>query len=1132
MRERGGRRRRAWSIACCACFSVLLPTWPARGQALVVIPPTPPAAPATPTPALDPPTDLESLTGAIITRIVVALEGNAWDDVHAPPVTTVKPGESFTPALARQALDELLASGHFARGSVSAAADHGGVLVIVRVVPRKLVGRLEVDLHGAHIDRDEVLRESELSEGGEMVGADLPGARARVQRLFALHGYPAAEVDIATRQTDDPARAIVLVDVRSGPPRVLDDRRFYVFDAKPEEVLPLTVVYPVQPKDRADEPAIAAADAALAQALRSKGWHHATLSHDLVRVGEQGKPARVVLRVRIDAGPRQVPRFEGNDHYDTDTLTAVLALETEPDRSPSHLADKLRGFYQRRGFLDVDVRAEVRGGGDSAVRLLFFHVDERARVGVVARRYPCLKLEAIRGLSNGGPRTSAEIGTEIDSFLDEELPGADLFVDPNPRGLSDVLGGGGGTGAIGSRPEPVDLQPDSTYVADTYDRAVAHLKELYRNEGFLHAQVGPVQVLRAHCDPRSPPDRCRPLPLPPRLPETCTYDATGLPLPSAPLDGAYTCQPDDAKGIACAPSMQLVIPMKLGPRTRLWDIAFTGVKSVGEQKVAQAAQVALGEPASAAHLDEARRRIADWYKERGNAYVDVKYALEPSPDQTRARVRFDIVEGDQVIVGAIVLRGLEKTHESLVRRRIAIEVGQPFRTSDVRKTQERIATLGVFSSVSVSLSEPYVPQPNKTVIVDLVEREPQYVEVRPGFSTGEGVRGAVEYAHRNLLGLAWGVTVHAQASYLPDFLILDPAVARNYSTLGMADRVATRDTLTFSWPEMGLGPSIRSQLDGIYVRDLERDFTLVKGAVVGTLLWRPFRELQITVGPSYEHNDVHLFGAQTIEGYLSQPDVLGNVELQRLLRVPDGDSYIFAEHGVLTWDRRDSTFNAHRGTYVAAGVEHVDSFPISGTAPPNLQFESHFLRLTQTLAGYIPLTRRVSLAAEIRFGEIVNVSPCAQPFSSSAAQAAPVYCTYPDRLFFMGGFDSMRGWLQDTFIPQEYVDQIAQKPDLCKDSGSNCPGVPLRGGNLMFNPRLELRFPVKSPLEAAVFADVGNLWNDPSYVLSHPLTLRADVGVGLRVQTPVGPLVFDYGVNVTRKSYEDFGAFHFAIGLF
>ena len=46
------------------------------------------------------------------------------------------------------------------------------------------------------------------------------------------------------------------------------------------------------------------------------------------------------------------------------------------------------------------------------------------------------------------------------------------------------------------------------------------------------------------------------------------------------------------------------------------------------------------------------------------------------------------------------------------------------------------------------------------------------------------------------------------------------------------------------------------------------------------------------------------------------------------------------------------------------------------------------------------------------------------------------------------------------------------------------------------------------------------------------MSMRADVGVGMRVLTPVGPLVFDYGINVTKRSYEDFGAFHFAIGLF
>jgi outer membrane protein assembly factor BamA len=411
----------------------------------------------------------------------------------------------------------------------------------------------------------------------------------------------------------------------------------------------------------------------------------------------------------------------------------------------------------------------------------------------------------------------------------------------------------------------------------------------------------------------------------------------------------------------------------------------------------------------------------------------------------------------------------------------------------------------------------------------VVESQPQYIEVRPGLSTGEGIRGVLEYGHRNLFGYAWSVTFHVQASYLPDFLIIDPQVRQNYVPLSTAQRIATRNTVTFAWPEMGLGPTIRSQLDGVYVRDLEPDFTLDKASALGTLIWRPVREVQVSGGPDYEHNSVHLFETGTIAQYLAQAQNEGNVDLQRLLRVPDGDSNVVAVRTVFTWDRRDSAFNAHKGTYVALGFEQANSYPVQGTASSLDQYESHILRMTQTLGAYVPITPKVAFAAELRLGEVANVLPCRAPFAPPGT-VTNSYCTYPDRLFFMGGFDSMRGWVQDSFIPQEYVDQIAAGNVQCT-SQNNCQ-VPLRGGNFMVNPRFELRFPVRAPLDGAIFTDLGNLWEDPKDAFQQGFTLRADVGIGFRVQTPVGPLVFDYGVNVTKKSYEDFGAFHFAIGLF
>jgi outer membrane protein assembly factor BamA len=1110
---------------------IVLTSVRARAQEVTPIPPAATAAPAPEVPTLAPPQELGDLAGKPVTRVAVVLEGNIWEDVGVPPVKSVKPGTVLTPALARRALDEVLATGGFARGQVTATAENGGALLVVRVVPRKLIQKLQVDLHGAPLDYAELLRAADLGEGGEIVGADVDQVDERIVRYCALRGFPSAHVDIKTRATDDPMRTLVMVDVQPGPARTIDERRFYVFGSQAGKIMDLTGAYGVHPGDRTDEGVIAGADLALEQALHAAGWYQARVSHDLVWVGPPGKQ-RAVLRVRVDAGTLLVPRFEGNAHYDDKTLTAALGLETETDRSPTHLADKLVAFYQKRGFLDVEVRPEVRGTETDPVQVLLFHVVENPRVAVLGRQYPCLKSDVVRRLSGGGPRSSTEIGTEIDSYLEEELPGAELLVDPDPSSVSVNIGAGSGQIATGARPVPIDLQPDATYVADTYARAAEHVQELYRNEGFLHATVGPVQVVRARCDPRSPPGRCIPLPLPPMPQDVCTYDSAGLPLPVQQLDSSFTCRPGGPRNVECAPTMQLIIPVKLGPRTQIWDIAFTGVRSASEKEVADAAQVPVGDYVSATLLDDARRRIADWYKELGYFYVDVKYTLEPSLDNTRARVRFDVTEGDQVIVTDITIRGLQATRESVARRRVALTVGQPYRTSDVRKTQERLATLGVFSSISVALADPYVPAPRKGVIIDVVERPSQYVEVRPGFSTGEGFRGVLEYGHRNLLGYAISVTVHVQASYLPDFLILDPQVAQNYGPLSTADRIATRNTLTFGFPEMGLGPTVRSQLDGVYVRDLERDFTLAKAAVAGTLIWRPVRQVQVSAGPDYENNNVFLFQGRNIANYLTSSQNQGNSQLSRLLRVPDGQSNVVAAKVGVTWDRRDNAFNAHRGTYLAAGIEDVNAYPVED---PNaklrsLQFENHAVRLTQTIAGYIPITKTISFAAELRLGEIVNVLACRAPFASVAPQP---YCTYPDRQFFMGGFDSMRGWLQDAFIPQDIVDNIGTAQNQIKcTSQSNCQ-VPLRGGNFMVNPRFELRFPVRAPIDMALFTDLGNLWTDPGYIVQHGIgDPRADVGAGIRVETPVGPLVFDYGFNVARKSYEDIGAFHFAIGLF
>ena len=172
-------------------------------------------------------------------------------------------------------------------------------------------------------------------------------------------------------------------------------------------------------------------------------------------------------------------------------------------------------------------------------------------------------------------------------------------------------------------------------------------------------------------------------------------------------------------------------------------------------------------------------RLVDAYRLRGWVYTDVRSTIEPSPDRSRARVRFSLTEREKVTVSGFVVKGAARTDPGLILRRLLLKVGGDFRQDLVRASEERIATLGTFASVSVALEDPEVPQRQKRVVITVVEQPSQYLEPRLGFSTGEGGRFAFEYGHRNIAGLAIALTLRIQLGYVFDFL-LDPAVRQNY----------------------------------------------------------------------------------------------------------------------------------------------------------------------------------------------------------------------------------------------------------------------------------------------------------------------------------------------------------------
>ncbi len=385
--------------------------------------------------------------------------------------------------------------------------------------------------------------------------------------------------------------------------------------------------------------------------------------------------------------------------------------------------------------------------------------------------------------------------------------------------------------------------------------------------------------------------------------------------------------------------------------------------------------------------------------------------------------------------------------------------------------------------------------------------------MKPGFSTGEGARASLELGHRNLFGRALQLRFRFQVGYLPNVLILDADVRRKFSRLDFIERLERRNSVTLELP---VAQRFRLSMDGIDVRDNQRDFGLTKRALVLSLSHRPGHNLSWVTGTSLENNDVTLFNeTETLDQYLES-----NPQFYRLLNVPQGRSFAVAFRLGGAFDGTDNPFGATKGIYASVDAEPVIAFlddnspavelskcETGMTSGRECEYESRFVKLVGRVAGYIPFNSKgLSLALSIRVGANIQMSDTS--------------VTYTDRLFFFGGSDSLRGHLQDSVVPE--------------DLGRAAKGqVVVRGGDFVFNPRAELRIPLNRvrlfglEVQTALFVDSGNLWRDIDRV--QPWVLRYTAGTGLRLATPVGPLALDYGFRLDRRPYESdtLGAFNF-----
>jgi outer membrane protein insertion porin family len=538
-------------------------------------------------------------------------------------------------------------------------------------------------------------------------------------------------------------------------------------------------------------------------------------------------------------------------------------------------------------------------------------------------------------------------------------------------------------------------------------------------------------------------------------------------------------QPTSGDGV------ELIVTIREGIQYRINQLRLEGINIVPEGDVLQQLKMNNGQLFTPKGMGDDLKAMRDFYGSRG--YVDMTAIPEVYPAGPGAvDVTYRIDEGVQSYLNLVNIQGNTRTQDRVIRRELAVRPGDVFDTTLVDLSKKRLENLNYFARVETQPTDTVVPG-RKDLNVIVEEKRTGSFNFGAGFSTIDSLIGFAELQQTNFDVLNWpnftggGQRFRARAQYgllRSDFVIslTEPWFLGYKLSAGVEAYYRNANFLSdvYAQENAGFALQTRQQVWRALSARTEYRFERVVIYDLGDDLYDDF------------------YGGETAFGGFS-----GNGKFGPVIKDAEGTYYKSSLTASLVWDTRDSLFLTRKGELV-----ELTGFVAGGFLGGTVQDYG----ISLEAAKYFPLPWDLIFLTK---GQLAVVDGWGGSQDSgdddNYGSGVPIF----DRLY-LGGANNMRGF---NFREVGPVD-VDENPI---------------GGNSLAYITFELTFPIISRVRGAVFTDAGFVNVDPYDFGTSGANV--DVGIGLRLDLPIGPIRVDYGIPVIYDTWNGPpGKFNFNIG--